>query len=78
MLEQGGFQVIRLKAHGQPRSVVLPLYLTALARPLAGRRLPGGFKARPERAVALKRRWGLTRRRALERLFPDLAWLAMS
>jgi hypothetical protein len=30
---------------------------------------------RPERGVALKRRAGMLRRRILQRLFPDLAWL---
>jgi 2-polyprenyl-3-methyl-5-hydroxy-6-metoxy-1,4-benzoquinol methylase len=77
MLRKAGYEIVRLRARGQPRSVVLPLYLTALARPLAE---PGGgdhYQPRPESAVGFKRRWGLARRRILERIFPDLAWLAV-
>lgn len=69
-LVQAGYEVITLKRHGQPRSDVLPLYLTALARPSEAE--PSAV--RPERGVARKRRWGMLRRRALERLFPHRAW----
>jgi 2-polyprenyl-3-methyl-5-hydroxy-6-metoxy-1,4-benzoquinol methylase len=76
MLEKAGYEILALKIHGQPRSVVLPLYLTALARPLPRPPKRSEFKPRPENGVGFKRRWGLRRRRVLERLFPDLAWLA--
>jgi 2-polyprenyl-3-methyl-5-hydroxy-6-metoxy-1,4-benzoquinol methylase len=74
MLKKAGYEVLRLRQHGQPRSVALPLYLTLLARPLA--RPPDDYQPAAERAVALKRRWGLGKRRVIERLLPDLAWLA--
>lgn len=75
-LRQAGFEVVEIRPHGQPRSVVLPLYLTVLARPAAGS-AGQPEPVRPEHGVALKRRAGLLRRRALQRLFPDLAWLPM-
>ncbi|MDX1436972.1 MAG: methyltransferase domain-containing protein [Anaerolineales bacterium] len=76
MLRKAGYSVLDLKAHGQPRSVVLPLYLAALARPMNRPPGPETYTPRPESGVPRKRRWGLRRRRFLERLFPDLAWLA--
>jgi SAM-dependent methyltransferase len=76
MLDKAGYEIIRMRAHGQPRSVVLPLYLTVLAA-WRGSAPRDGYQPQPEASVGLKRRWGLRRRRMLERLFPDLAWLAM-
>ncbi|RME05408.1 MAG: methyltransferase domain-containing protein [Anaerolineae bacterium] len=69
-LLQAGYTVMALHRHGQPRSELLPLYLTALAHPARGK--PPAVQ--PERGVARKRRGGLLRRRALERLFPHRAW----
>ena len=40
-LKQAGFRIIKLIKHGQPRSKLIPLYLTALAEPL-GRPVKGG------------------------------------
>lgn len=76
-LQKAGYEILVLSAHGQPRSVVLPLYLTAVARSSAGPDASPSFKVIPEQRVALKRRWGLRRRKLLERLVPDLAWLAI-
>ncbi len=70
-LAQAGYQVVALKAHGRPRSALLPLYLTALARPAES---ADARRVRPERGVALKRRAGMFRRRVIQRLLPHRAW----
>ncbi len=71
-LSKAGYQVVTFRAHGLPRSRLLPLYLTLLARPL-----PNGAsnRVRPERAVRLKRHGGMLWRKVLERLLPRMAWL---
>ncbi len=71
-LGKAGFEIIALEAHGRPRSRLLPLYLTALARPFEK---SSSFRVQPERMVRLKRWWGMSRRRVLTRLFPRQAWL---
>lgn len=71
-LQAAGFEVVAFKQHGQPRSKVLPLYLTALARPDLS---ASTHQLKPERWVAAKRRYGLTHRRLLNRLIPGRAWL---
>lgn len=76
-LRRAGFETLQQKVHGQPRSVVLPLYLTALAQAKPSAEGLSAAGVEPEHRVAFKRRWGLQRRRLLERLTPDLAWLAM-
>ena len=72
VVRQSGFQVNWTITHGQPRSDVLPLYITLLARPHAG---PADDQVlRMERAVKIKRQAGLLYRRALTRLMPAKAW----
>ena len=75
VLAKSGFQVLDVSIHGQPRSVVLPLYITLLARPQKNSEAAEQSPVRRERAVRLKRRIGLSQRRFFERLFPGLAWL---
>lgn len=71
VLQKAGFEILAIQSHGRPRSALIPLYLTALARPSK----PGQiFRLRPERGVRLKRRMGLFHRRLLARLLPGLAW----
>jgi SAM-dependent methyltransferase len=75
LLLQAGFILTAMRVHGAPRSKVLPLYLTALAR-------DSGFDHSrlgvvPEKRVPLKRSLGLLRRRLLERLVPGLSWLPL-
>lgn len=72
-LEQAGFVVSSLEAHGRPRSSLLPLYLTVLAKAEKATTAPGAVV--PERQVAFKRRWGMLRRKILQRLLPQRAWL---
>jgi len=74
-LEQAGYRIIKLAQHGQPRSEVLPLYLTACAQPGAQ---PAPARIKPERAVKLKRQLGLLCRRVLTRLQPQRAWITPS
>jgi hypothetical protein len=58
--------------HGAPRSRILPLYLTLLARKEPGTQIP---EVRPESNVSFRRNLGMLRRRLLSRLFPKLAWV---
>jgi SAM-dependent methyltransferase len=69
VLQQAGYRVVALKKHGQPRSDMLPLYLTALAQPRDSE-----FRLEPERNVALKRRLGMVWRRLLLKFMPERAW----
>jgi SAM-dependent methyltransferase len=71
-LEKAGFDVVRLEKHGRPRSDLLPLYITLLARPVPETRR--NLNLLPEKRVALKRRLGMLRRRVVEHLFPHQAW----
>jgi len=74
MLATAGFAVLALREHGRPRSEILPLYITVLARPSKQR---SALPIQPERNVRLKRRVGLLRRRLLTRLSPRRAWRRM-
>jgi len=74
-LKQAGFEIVALRQHGAPRSRLLPLYITVLARPLPK---PFPLAVVPERGVERKRRIGMLRRRVLSRLFPSLAWMPIS
>jgi flavin-dependent dehydrogenase len=73
-LEKAGFDIVQLEKHGRPRSKLLPLYITVLARSLPGALRT--WKLLPEKRVALKRQAGMFQRRFLERLFPKQAWLS--
>jgi SAM-dependent methyltransferase len=72
VLSKAGYDLVLLEAHGWPRSRLLPLYLTALARPVVD---PAPYVPTLEGGARFKRGWGMLRRRALERLLPHLAWL---
>lgn len=81
-LKQAGFAIVVLQKHGRPRSSLLSLYLTVLARPTphSPQHWEGrveGDGVRPERGVRLKRRIGMLRRNLLSRLFPRRAWIAV-
>jgi 2-polyprenyl-3-methyl-5-hydroxy-6-metoxy-1,4-benzoquinol methylase len=70
-LNKAGYRVIELRRHGQPRSELIPLYITVLAQPDSAAK----FVLKPERRVRLNRHWGFARRRLAERLSPQRAWL---
>jgi len=72
-LEKAGFEVLKLERHGRPRSALLPLYITLLARPQTANSRSQPVRA--EKHVALKRQAGMLRRRILEKLMPGRAWL---
>lgn len=73
MVMKAGFEVLVLEEHGRPRSEILPLYLTLLARP---NRLPSlSYQMKAESHVSWKRRMGMSRRRLLTRLYPRKAWI---
>jgi 2-polyprenyl-3-methyl-5-hydroxy-6-metoxy-1,4-benzoquinol methylase len=73
LVQQAGYRVVQLYAHGSPRSRLIPLYLTLLAQP--DTRAPTSIK--PERLVKLQRQLGFLRRRIAERLFPERAWIPL-
>jgi len=70
-LIQAGFEIVTVKKHGQPRSDLLPLYLTVVAR---SSDKPVNWAVKPEKNVAQKRKMGMLRRRIIQRLFPARAW----
>ena len=70
-LEQTGYDVIQIEAHGRPRTDIIPYYLTVLAKPRTQRKT---IELRRESFVSFKRRLGLLRRRVLARLLPGKAW----
>ena len=73
MVTQAGYKVVWCGSHGKPRSHLLRLYTTLLARHLPpGANLP---PLRPERMVSFQRQAGLAYRRIIEHLLPSLAWL---
>ena len=73
MVAQAGYQVVWCGSHGKPRSHLLRLYTTLLARPLPTGQKPPAL--RPERMVRVQRQAGLAYRRIVEHLLPSLAWL---
>jgi SAM-dependent methyltransferase len=74
VLAKAGYRAEKIRLHGQPRSRLLPLYVTILARPLPNP-LPS-WQLQPERSVVFKRQSGMILRLLLERLFPHQAWIS--
>jgi SAM-dependent methyltransferase len=77
-LEKAGYTIHTLQEHGKPRSILIPLYITILARPFdpeSDTADEDAYKLIPERGVKGKRQFGMLRRRILERIFPRQAWL---
>ncbi|HSB66024.1 MAG TPA: class I SAM-dependent methyltransferase [Anaerolineales bacterium] len=72
VLQKAGYRVVRLHIHGQPRSKIIPLYITLLARPEANIQ----YTQKPDRLVRNKRQTGFLYRRFVTRLFPHQAWLS--
>ncbi len=71
VVQKAGFRVTQLRAHGQPRSQLIPLYLTLLAQADSSTQ----YVFRPDRRVRLHRQYGFFRRHIAERLAPQRAWL---
>ena len=74
VLQAAGFEVIAVSIHGKPRSRLLHLYITALAR---FRCVPESQEIKPENSIGLKRKIGLLYRKIWERLLPGQAWLPL-
>jgi len=75
LLAQAGFKVIAIRTHGIPRSRLLKLYLTVIARPAGSTDV--ATKIRPDRFVAFRRRLAMIYRRILQKVFPHMAWLSV-
>jgi SAM-dependent methyltransferase len=73
-LQRAGFTVKALEKHGRPRSVRIPLYITALAQPEQAAENTPDLPVKKEFGVRRKRAAGLFRRRLVERLMPRQAW----
>jgi 2-polyprenyl-3-methyl-5-hydroxy-6-metoxy-1,4-benzoquinol methylase len=71
-LRSAGYEVVRTRVHGQPRSLLIPLYLTILARV---------SESSPERdfggstGVIFRRKLGMVWHRLVTRIAPRWAWL---
>jgi SAM-dependent methyltransferase len=72
VLQRAGFEILYFQEHGRPRSELLPLYITVLARPAGAGSPP--FQLIPERRVKLKRQIGMLRSTLITRLYPKRAW----
>jgi SAM-dependent methyltransferase len=72
LVQKAGYRVVQLHAHGLPRSQLIPLYLTLLAQPDNS----SLYSLKPDRRVRLQRRYGFFKRRLVERLFPQRAWIS--
>jgi 2-polyprenyl-3-methyl-5-hydroxy-6-metoxy-1,4-benzoquinol methylase len=71
-LKKSGYVVIAAKTHGQPRSDLLPLYLTALVQVASGQQ---DSSVNPENGVKIKRMYGILHRRIIQNFFPRKAWI---
>ncbi len=71
LLLKTGYRVMRTWMHGQPRSEILQLYITMLAKPVK----PASTQVQAEQLVQFRRKICLFQRRVLQRLMPSRAWL---
>ncbi len=72
LVGEAGYQVLKLRAHGKPRSTLIPLYLTLLAQAVPSTSKHTSLKMEP--AIRMRRRLGMFQRKIAERLLPRLAW----
>ncbi|HEY9121759.1 MAG TPA: class I SAM-dependent methyltransferase [Brevefilum sp.] len=73
VLKKAGFRLILLKRHGVPRSKLLNLYLTGIAKAL-----PEAYRTaeiKKDRFVKFKRNVGMLYRRLMQKISPHKAWL---
>jgi 2-polyprenyl-3-methyl-5-hydroxy-6-metoxy-1,4-benzoquinol methylase len=77
VVKKAGFEVVAIRKHGLPRSKIIPLYLTLLARPAGIESEMQTFSVQPERYASTKRRLGMFYRRIITRLAPGKAWLSI-
>ncbi len=74
ILGQAGFEVRRIRSHGRPRSLLIPLYLTVLARSRPDASTPRRIRSSSS-AVRMRRRLGMVWRRMATRFLSRWAWL---
>lgn len=72
-LERSGFEVFRMERHGSPRSRLIPLYLSAIARPADQMKITKSSS----RTVRLKRSLGMAWSQFASRVAPGWAWLPL-
>jgi hypothetical protein len=73
VLKMAGLQTVQIEPHGRPRSNMIPLYISVLARPEPTDIGQSGVEI--EKWIRMKRKAGLTHRKIIEKLFPYQAWL---
>jgi 2-polyprenyl-3-methyl-5-hydroxy-6-metoxy-1,4-benzoquinol methylase len=74
-LRHAGFEVMHIHRHGVPRSNLLKLYITVIAKPIAEPLdLPG---VNSEYCVRLKRKLAMSVRRFVQKVLPSQAWLPL-
>jgi len=75
MLSRSGYEVIKIRTHGDPRSALIPLYLLVLARPTRG------LANHPSRArvsmIHFRRRLGNMYRWVMTKFLPFLSWKSL-
>lgn len=71
-LKQAGYKIHNLVKHGKPRSSLLKLYITVLAKPLSN--ISNIPPVKNERLVGAKRKLGLLYRRLVQKFFPGWVW----
>jgi SAM-dependent methyltransferase len=76
VLKAAGFSSAAIRFHGFPRSKLLPLYISAIAKQGSDREKDNSIIR--ESHVYKKRWFGMLRRRVIQKLFPDKAWLPIS
>ena len=72
MLRATGYEIIQEKKHGIPRSKILNLYITFLAKP--AQEIAQTHSIQGGRFVTAKRQTGMAYRKILEKALPALAW----
>lgn len=76
VLGRAGYEVVRVKRHGSPRSQLIGLYLTAIVRPRgAGGSAPS--RKPDSKNVRIRRRFGMIWHRLATRIAPGWAWLPL-
>ena len=73
LLSHSGFEVLRSFTHGNPRSPILNLYLTMIARARADNHKVSSIKS-SSRGVRVRRAVGMWRKKYFTRWFPRWAW----
>jgi 2-polyprenyl-3-methyl-5-hydroxy-6-metoxy-1,4-benzoquinol methylase len=74
VLQQAGFEALRIRTHGKPRSLLIPLYLTALAKAGKDESLKQPIRSNT-RGIRLRRRLGMFWNKFTTRYATRWAWL---